>query len=373
MKIKKIEPTPSPNTMKVILDTELPSNQRNHYKKDTIQAAPAEIKALFEIDGVKMIYHVADFLAIERNPKFDWATILQGVRSVFGESDGEEQQQEEKTPFGEMKAFVQFFLGIPMQIKIEDGEGEHRFGLPARFKEAIFKLQQHGGNVVLERKWVDQGVRFGTPEEIGNEMVEEIDAAYSTERITQLLSQYMNPEDATKERVIYKEVTIEDFKVEDWRQRYELLDRMNPTKKDLPLLELALNDEKVSIRRLATAYLGIIGDEVVLPLLYKGMKDSSVSIRRTAGDVLSDLGFQEAVPVMIEALEDSSKLVRWRAAMFLYESGDESAIPALEKASDDKEFEVSLQAQMALERIRTGEEGKGSIWKQMIEVRKKDK
>src|SRR5690606_24475648 len=141
----------------------------------------------------------------------------------------------------------------------------------------------------------------------------------------------------------------------------------DPTIEDLPVLEKALSDEKPSIRRLATVYLGMIEDKKVLPYLYKALHDKTVTVRRTAGDCLSDLGFIEAQDEMIKALKDKSKLVRWRAAMFLYEVGDERALPALKEAEDDPEFEVSMQIKLAIARIEQGEEAKGSIWKQMTE------
>lgn len=37
MKIIAIEPTPSPNTMKIILDEELPMGKRNNYKKKRVK------------------------------------------------------------------------------------------------------------------------------------------------------------------------------------------------------------------------------------------------------------------------------------------------------------------------------------------------
>ena len=58
---------------------------------------------------------------------------------------------------------------------------------------------------------------------------------------------------------------------------------MNPTAEDLPVLAKALEDPKVSIRRLATEYLGMIEGKEVLPLLYRALKDSSAIVRRTAG------------------------------------------------------------------------------------------
>ena len=68
---------------------------------------------------------------------------------------------------------------------------------------------------------------------------------------------------------------------------------------------------------------------------------------------------------MIAALKDSSKLVRWRAARFLYEVGTDDALDALIEAVDDVEFEVGLQARMAVERIQSGEEAAGTVWQQM--------
>ncbi|MNP55440.1 hypothetical protein D3C76_1500890 [compost metagenome] len=102
-----------------------------------------------------------------------------------------------------------------------------------------------------------------------------------------------------------------------------------------------------------------------MELLYEALKDKSAAVRRTAGDTLSDIGDAKATPAMTESLRDGSKLVRWRAARFLYEVGTEDARDALEAAVDDPEFEVSLQARMALERIESGEEAAGTIWQQM--------
>ena len=99
-------------------------------------------------------------------------------------------------------------------------------------------------------------------------------------------------------------------------------------------------DEKMSIRRLATVYLGMIEDTAVIPYVEKALKDKSWAVRRTAGDCLSDLGFEGFEDAAIELLGDRNKLVRWRAAMFLYETGTEKALPALKEAEDDPEFEV---------------------------------
>src|SRR5699024_6248391 len=106
--------------------------------------------------------------------------------------------------------------------------------------------------------------------------------------------------------------------------------------------------------------------------LYKALQDKAVNVRRTAGDCLSDLGFTEAMPDMIKTLDDPSRIVRWRGAMFLYVIGDETAIPALEAKLNEPEFEVRMQINMALERIKGGKEAKGYVSHQMTQAIKKE-
>lgn len=374
MKIQSIEPTPSPNTMKVLLDEELPFGTSHNYKPDQVENAPAIIQQLMKIEGVKGIYHVADFLAIERHPKYDWKAILTKVREVFGEqvNDLPDNESVRNERFGEVKVYVQMLYGLPMQVKLTDGQEERRVGLPKPFIDAVLEAQKHASNIVVERKWVEKGVRYGTFEEIGAEIVEELSAAYPPERLERFVQMFKRGEQAKTQKRVSFQVTKQMLDDPDWTKRYAALEQMaEPTEEDLPVLAKALKDEKVAIRRLATAYLGMIGGKKVLPYLYEALKDQAVSVRRTAGDCLSDIGDPEAIPVMIEALKDPSKLVRWRAAMFLYEIGDESALPALKAAENDPEFEVSMQIKMAIERIEGGEEAKGSVWKQMTESRRK--
>ena len=374
MNIKSIEPTPSPNTMKINLTEELPAGKSNNYKKDQAENAPQMIKDMLQIEGVKGVYHVADFLAVERNAKFDWQDILVQVRQVFGENTGEQNQQAQiNEHYGEVTVSIQQFKGIPMQIKANDSTQEKRFALPDYFIKGVAAAQKEDDNVVLLRKWKDYGIRYGEMEDIVKEVADELIAAYPEERITKLVVAAQETEDK-KELVTNRpkiKLTVDMLDDESWEKRYQLLDQMSdPTVEDIPVLEKALADSKVSIRRLAAVYLGMIEDPKVLPSLYKALRDSSAAVRRTAGDCLSDLGFEEAMGEMAQSLSDKNKLVRWRAAMFLYEAGDETVLPYLKNAEQDPEFEVALQVKMALDRIENGEAAKGSVWKQMTESRK---
>ncbi|OZI11743.1 virulence factor [Bacillaceae bacterium SAS-127] len=373
MKIIKIEPTPSPNTMKVLLDEELPAGKSNNYKAAQAEEVSEPLRSLLKIEGIKGIYHVADFLAVERNGKYDWQMILPQVRQVFGEATGTEVANASMDEaFGEVQAAIQVFKGIPIQLKLTSATEEKRFALPDEFLQAFQQAQSGDDNYVLQRKWQDFGIRYGDLEEIGKETVEELIAAYPKERLAALA------ESGASGQLVEKRPQVKLTEAmwqaeEDWRKRYEWLEGLaDPTLEDLPVLTLALADSKPAIRRLAVVYIGMIEDVQVLPLLTQALKDSTVTVRRTAGDCLSDLGFKEAISAMCEALNDKSKIVRWRAAMFLYEVGDETALPALKAVVDDLEFEVQMQVKMAIERIEGGEEAKGSVWKQMTEARAKN-
>ncbi|OZU87412.1 virulence factor [Virgibacillus indicus] len=375
MKIVSIEPTPSPYSMKINVDEQLADEKTENYKlNDNLDNAPEYIKELFKISGVKGLYRVIDFIALERNARVPWEEILPEVRNVLGSSEEGAEESTEKTAepeeaFGEIKVLIQMFRNIPTQVKLQDGDNEERFGLPERFMNAAMEASSATDNYLMERKWVEQSPRYGEAEEIGQDVVDELSATYDSERLADLVKLAFSNEPAEEKRT-GKKVTLEMLDQPNWKDRYAALDRMDPTEADYPVLDKALDDEKASVRRLATAYLGMIEEPETLPYLYKALKDKAVNVRRTAGDCLSDLGFKEAIPEMISTLSDKNRLVRWRGAMFLHEVGDETAIPALQQALDDPEFEVRMQVKMALARIEGGKKAEGSIWHQMTQAAK---
>ncbi|GAA0320585.1 conserved virulence factor C family protein [Oceanobacillus oncorhynchi subsp. oncorhynchi] len=380
MKIVSIEPTPSPHSMKINVNETLPPDETYNYSnKDDLAQAPEYVQKLFALEGVKNIYRVVDFIALARNPKTPWEELLPQVRNVLGTDEAFNQTDElsadaeaPSETFGEVHVFIQTFLGIPMQVKLEEGDKEERYGLPERFSKAMMEASPASENVIMDRKWEEQHPRYGNMDEIGQDVVEELKASYNQERLDTLVKLALQTDGNTSNATnYYQHVPIEKLDNPDWRERYAALDRLDPTLDDLALLEKAVHDEKASIRRLATAYLGMLEDKAALPLLYEALADKAVNVRRTAGDCISDLGFTEAIPNMIETLKDKSRIVRWRGAMYLYEAGDESAIPALEEASaEEPEFEVRMQIQLALERIQGGEKAKGSVWHQMTQAAK---
>jgi hypothetical protein len=358
--------------MKLNVDERLPEGVQRVYTKEGAGQAPEIMNKLLAIEGVTSIFHTADFLALERKSNADWQRILTQSREILQAGEGAAvpvlAQDQGAAAFGEAQVYIQMFRGVPMQVKVTMGTEQIRAALPERFGQAAVRAGSASPNLIMERKWVEHGVRYGDLREIGEEVALEIDAAYPIERVEEIVEHALQQgpgetvEPVTREK---KVVTMEMLEDPDWQKRYAALDRMEPTEDDLPVLEKALRDTKPSIRRLAVVYLGMVGGDPVFPLLFEALRDDSVSVRRTAGDTLSDLGDPRATGPMCEALRDRNKLVRWRAARFLFEVGDESALESLRAAQNDPEFEVSLQVQMAVERIESGEAASGTVWQQM--------
>lgn len=372
MNIVSVEPTPSPNTMMLRLDERLEDGIRRTYTLDNERSAPAFIRQMLHIPGVKSVFHTTDFVALDRKGNADWAAILGEVQSRLGQEglDLEWIESEDSTGehYGEAQVFVQFFRGVPMQIRVKAGAKEERISLSDRFVQAVTEVAS--ATLIKERKLTDYGVRYGELPDIAREVEQEIEAAYPPERLNQVIKQAIEHGTKTEEfverrRQLEGAELEQALRDENWNVRYAALDGMEPTPERLPLIAQALEDSKMQIRRLAVVYLGDIRTPEAMELLYKALKDSSPAVRRTAGDTLSDIGDPAATPAMTATLTDSSKLVRWRAARFLYEVGTEEAEEALRKAADDPEFEVSLQAKMALERIESGEQAAGTVWQQM--------
>ncbi len=396
MRILFIEPTPSPNSMKVNLDVRLPDGLRLTYTSDDItEQTPDHIRRLLDIPGVASVFHAADFIAVDREPKADWQAILSAVRQVYGQdneelttpaamatnqatggqtSDQVSDQEGDRTAageaapsdhFGEAQVFIQTFRGIPLQIRVQSDSQEERIAMPARFIDAAMNAQYGSPNLIKERVLNEAGVRYGERKEIAEQVLQELDAAYDNERLEHLIAVALAMEvPSLPEQPEVKELArkLED---PDWKVRFGALEKLKPELEHLELIEKALTDSNFSIRRLATVYLGDIQEPDVFPLLYKMLQDPSASVRRTAGDCLSDIGDPDAIPPMMNALRDPSKIVRWRAARYLYEVGDETALEALKAAEQEPEFEVRMQIQYAIARIEGGEEAAGSVWQQM--------
>jgi hypothetical protein len=379
VKLLSIETTPNPNSMKLNLDERLAKGVAITYTHENRGDCPAYIEKILAIPGVSSVFRVEDFMAIQRKPTAGWEDILSQARAVLeyaGLNNAKSEPKETSdNKWREVTVAVQYFRDLPMLVKVSSGGETTRLPLPERFGMAIERAMGASENMLMERKWIDEGVRYGDLRDVGEAVVREISAVYDEKKLKELVERAYHPDLHEKVEATGEELgeLVLAFESTRWEDRFAALKELgrNATaqidSQALSLIIRATKDPKMSIRRLAVVLLGLIKTPEVLAPLCEALKDEAVGVRRSAGDALTDLGDSRAIGPMVETLKDPNKLVRWRASRFLYELGDESVLPALREAQDDREFEVAMQIRHAIERIESGKVGQGSVWRQMTQ------
>ena len=379
MKLLSIETTPNPNSMKLNVDERLANGVAITYTHENTEDCPAYIQKLLAIPGVSSVFRVADFIAIQRKPTAGWEDILAPARVVLEYASLNRTKPEpaggsDKT-WREARVSVQYFRGLPMLVKVSSGDETIRLPLPDRFGQALERAMGASENMLMERKWIDEGLRYGELREVGEVVVHEISASYDEKKLEEMVERAYHPDLPEKVKASREELgdLVRAFESPKWEERFAALKELgrNATAQidaqSLSLIIRATKDPKMSIRRLAVVLLGLIKSPAVLAPLCEALRDEAVGVRRSAGDALTDLGDPQAIGPMVETLKDPNKLVRWRAGRFLYEVGDESALPALKEAQYDPEFEVAMQIRQAIERIESGKVAQGPVWRQMTQ------
>ncbi len=382
MKLLSIETTPNPNSMKLNLDERLAKGVAITYTNENRGDCPAYIERILAIPGVSSVFRVADWMAIQRKPTAGWEDILSQARAVleyasFNNTEPEPEETSDKK-WREVMVSVQYFRDLPMLVKVSSGNETTRLPLPERFGQAIERAMGASENMLMERKWIDEGLRYGELRDVGEALVREISAVYDEKKLKELVERAYHPDLREQVKANGEELgelaeLVRALESPKWEERFAALKELgrNATaqidSQALSLIIRATKDPKMSIRRLAVVFLGLIKTPEVLTPLCEALKDEAVGVRRSAGDALTDLGDLKAIGPMVETLKDQNKLVRWRASRFLYELGDESALPALREAQDDREFEVAMQIRQAIARIESGKVGQGPVWRQMTQ------
>jgi Virulence factor/Scaffold protein Nfu/NifU N terminal/HEAT repeats/PBS lyase HEAT-like repeat len=376
VKLLSIETTPNPNSMKLNLDERLPKGVAITYTHENRGDCPASIEKILAIPGVSSVFRIADFMAIQRKPTAGWEDILSQARvaleNVSLNNTKPEAAGTSDKKWREVTVSVQYFRDLPMLVKVSSGSETTRLPLPERFGQAIEQAMGASENMLMERKWKDEGPRYGDLRDVGEAVVREISAVYDEKKLKELVERAYHP-DLHKPVKATREELIPAFESPKWEERFAALKELgrNATaqidSQALSLIIKATKDPKMSIRRLAVVFLGLIRTPEVLAPLCEALKDEAVGVRRSAGDALTDLADRKAIGPMVETLRDPNKLVRWRASRFLYELGDDTALPALREAQDDREFEVAMQIRQAIERIESGKVGQGPVWRQMTQ------
>ena len=367
MKLIGIEPTPNPNSMKLVLDETLAPGVKATYRAGDEVSAPL-IRGLLSIAGVAGVFHSSDFMAVQRKPGTDWQEILTQVRTVFEAATGASAAVAVPGTEGsarELLVSMQVFRDIPMQVKVTGGGAEIRRGLGRRFDVAVKRAMPAARNPLMERRWVELGTRYGDSEEVAASVVAEVRALYDSDRLARLTDRALSSDQSEPEARPDRRTLIGDLDDPDWRARYRALRSLGADAELLPRIIALAGDDHLSVRRQAIVLLGLSRDERALAPLRDALGDPIAAVRRTAGDALNDLGHPEVAGAMAETLTDDSALVRWRAARFLFELGDERSLPSLRAARGDQVFEVRMQIEQAIERIESGARPEGPVWQRM--------
>lgn len=82
MEIIKIEPTPSPNTMKITVSEEKEDMKSATYRKASDEA-PAFINRVLELEDVSSVFHAMNFISVDKSPKADWETLIPEIENTF--------------------------------------------------------------------------------------------------------------------------------------------------------------------------------------------------------------------------------------------------------------------------------------------------
>ncbi len=396
MRLKSVETTPNPNSMKLNFHESL--GKAITYTSEDAQDSPVFVRDLLNIDGVKSVFVCQDFITINRVPGAVWDKILAAAKQIRGgETTGtvdeiagnadeaagnadeaadagetaatlrqKERFNAEKS--GQVSVVVQTFKGIPLQVKVLADGVEKRVALPERFSAAALRVQDETrADFLKERYWADWGVRYGDADEIAAQVADEIEGTVD-EKSLQSLCDVATGKVVEAAKPASQAESEANLASSDWHVRLRAVQELGLGEDDIPLLERALRDEQMQVRRFAAAGLGATGSNKAVASLCRALlNDVAVAVRRTAGDALSDIGDVSAQEDVCKSLSDENKLVRWRACRFLAEVGTKDALPSLKSVLDDKEFEVRLEAEAAVERIMKGDKGLAPVWKRMHE------
>src|SRR5215204_5779421 len=94
----------------------------------------------------------------------------------------------------EVTVAVQFFRDLPLLVKVSSGSETTRLPLPERFGKAIERAMGASENMLMERKWKDEGLRYGDLRDVGEAVVREISAVYDEKKLKELVDRPNHPD-----------------------------------------------------------------------------------------------------------------------------------------------------------------------------------
>src|SRR6266850_3377129 len=258
--------------MKLNLDERIAKGIAITYTHENSGDCPAYIEKILAIPGVSSVFRVEDFRAIQRKPTAGWEGILSQARAIleYASLNNAKPEPEEMSDskWREIAVSVQYFRDLPMLVKVSSGNETIRLPLPERFGQAIERAMGASENMLMERKWRDEGLRYGELREVGEAVVREISAVYDEKKLKELVERAYHPDLHEKVKASREELgelaeLIRAFESPRWEERFAALKELgrNATaqidSQALSLIIRATKDPEMSIRRLAVVFLGL--------------------------------------------------------------------------------------------------------------------
>src|SRR5437879_7767950 len=262
VKLLSIETTPNPKCMKLNFDKTVAKGLAITYTHENIGDCPAYIDKILAIRGVSSVFRIEGFMAIQRKPTAGWEDILSQARVVLeyarlNNAKPEPAETSDKK-WREVTASVQYFRDLPMLVKVSSGSETTRLPLPERFGQAIEQAMGASENILMERKWRDEGPRYGALRDVGEAVVREISAVYDEKKLKELVERAYHPDLHEPVKASREELgeLVRAFESPRWEERFAALKELgrNATaqidSQALSLIIRATKDPKMSIRRL---------------------------------------------------------------------------------------------------------------------------
>src|SRR5437870_6377586 len=212
--------------MKLNLDERLAKGVAITYTHENRGDCPAYIDKILAIPGVSSVFHVEDFMAIQRKPTAGWEDILSQARVVLeyaslNNAKPEPAETSDKE-WREVRASVQYFRDLPMLVKVSSGDQTTRLPLPERFGQALERAMGASENMLMERKWKDEGLRYGELRDVGEALVREISAVYDEAKLKQLVERAYSPDLDEPVKASGEELgeLVRAFESPKWEERF---------------------------------------------------------------------------------------------------------------------------------------------------------
>src|SRR5438132_13160319 len=215
--------------MKLNLDETVAKGVAITYTHENIGDCPAYIEKILAIPGISSVFRVEDFMAIQRKPTAGWEDILSQARAVLEYASLNNAKPERvgtsDNKWREVTVCLQYFRDLPMLVKVSSGRETTRLPLPERFGKAIERAMGASENMLMERRWRDEGLRYGDLRDVGEAVLREISAVYDEKKLKELVERAYNPDLHEPVKASREELgeVVSAFESPNWEERFAAL------------------------------------------------------------------------------------------------------------------------------------------------------